>query len=155
MSKLLKIENEPTTEWMRPAGPWTVQRPTCLLNGAFDLFTLGHMRLVRQAKARAATVVVALDSDQKVFGSKGPGRPVMCFAERAAALGFMDVDYVVEIDTEKDMKTLVESLRPDFRIQGSDYLDRPSRFAVPKLFLRRTRKSISTSTLIERCKLVP
>lgn len=155
MSKILKLEDESHTEWARPTDEWNVPRPACLLNGAFDILHIGHMRCVRQAKARAQTTVVALDSDRKIHDTKGVGRPVMCFAERAAALGFLEVDFIVEIDTEEDMRALVEGLRPDFRIQGSDYLEKPSRFGTPKLFVQKSKYGVSTSEIIRRCKMVP
>lgn len=98
--------------------------------------------------------MVALDSDRKINNLKGPGRPIMCFAERAAALGFMDVHFVVEIANEEDMKLLMVNLKPSFRIQGEDYLEHESRFKVPKFFVHRPKKSLSTSEIIKRCKLV-
>jgi bifunctional ADP-heptose synthase (sugar kinase/adenylyltransferase) len=112
------------------------------------------MRCIRQAQARAKTVVVALDSDRKINDSKGVGRPVMCFSERAAALGFLDVHFVVEITAEEDMRLLIAGLKPDFRIQGEDHLEHDSRFKIPKFFVHRPKKSLSTSEIIRRCKLV-
>ena len=38
----------------------------CVVNGVFDLFHVGHVRLLRRAKEVFKEVVVAIDSDELV-----------------------------------------------------------------------------------------
>lgn len=152
------MEQPPLTEWARPADFSHLQlaRPVVLCNGAFDLLHFGHMRVLWQAKLRSRTLVVALDSDYRVHTAKGVGRPVMTYVERATTLAYMQPDYIVEIGSEADMKELVAVLRPDFRVQGADYLDKPTRFPkVRRLFVRRGEGDMSSSDIVRRCHEVP
>lgn len=143
-------EAEVLTEWLRPSDfvDWRPLEPIALVNGAFDLLHTGHLRIIRHARQHAATVVAALDSDRKVAGGKA-GRPVMRWIERAAALGYVGVNYIVEIDTDEDMETLMATLRPNFRVQSEEH-GGSKRFAVPKVLLRRS--GMSTTELIRRCR---
>ena len=43
-------------------------------NGCFDLLHVGHVRLLRQARARGDLLVVGLNSDSSVRRLKGPDR---------------------------------------------------------------------------------
>lgn len=156
--RVITVEGSPQIEWVRPKDFRRLQleHPIVLVNGAFDLLHFGHMRLIRQAKLRSRTLVVALDADIKVHEAKGAGRPIMTYVERATTLAYMDPDYIVEIATEDDMDELVRMLKPDFRVQGEDYRDRESRYPdVKKLFVRRAEKGMSTSQLVARCHEVP
>lgn len=139
--------------WVRIAdlAKLDLPRPVVLVNGAFDLLHSGHMKVIFQARRRAATVVVAVDSDQRV-GRKGSGRPVQSVVERIGNLQFMPVDYVVEIHHDGEIQRLIETIRPDLRVQGADYKGKPSKFDVPKVFVRQS--GMSTTKIIERCKRV-
>jgi cytidyltransferase-like protein len=118
-----------------------------LVNGAFDLLHTGHMRLLFAARAQGATLVVALDTDEKIHREKGPTRPFQSFAERAAALNYMPVDLIVPVDSRRDMDRVVACAH--LRVQSDEYLNRPSRYpAVPKLFVRNSRTH--TTALAER-----
>lgn len=138
-------------EWQRPnsAVLQNLPRPVVLVNGAFDLLHVGHMRLLYTAKDHAKTLVVAMDSDDKITRTKGPSRPIQTFIERAAALNYMPIDHIVEIDTRADMDELVATIKPDLRVQGWDYKDVESRYPdIPKLLIRRA--DTPTSALIKR-----
>jgi cytidyltransferase-like protein len=127
-------------------------RPIVVVNGAFDVLHSGHMKIIFQARARAGTLVLALDSDQRV-ARKGIGRPIQTFVERLVTLNFMPVDYVVEIDQDRDMTQLFRTLRPDLRVQGWDYFGKDTKFpSIPKCYVRSG--AMRTSKIIERCKNV-
>lgn len=138
-------------EWLRPDSKElaNLQHPVVLVNGAFDILHVGHMRLIYTAREHAKTLIVALDGDDKITAEKGPTRPIQNFIERASALNYMPVDYIVEISNRNDLDTLVGAVKPDLRVQGWDYKDTPSRYPeVPKIIVRRTYTP--TSKLIER-----
>ena len=42
----------------------------CVVNGVFDLFHVGHVRLLKRAKEMFKEVVVAIDSDDFVMSTK-------------------------------------------------------------------------------------
>jgi glycerol-3-phosphate cytidylyltransferase len=52
----------------------------CVVNGVFDLFHVGHVRLLRRAKEMFKEVVVAIDSDELVIQEKR--KPIFSQEER-------------------------------------------------------------------------
>ena len=90
-----------------------------LCHGTFDLLHIGHIRHIARAKKIADAVIVTLTADAYV--SKGPGRPVFneqLRAEQIAALE--DVD-LVAINFAVTAINVIELLKPDFYVKGSDY----------------------------------
>lgn len=90
-------------------------------NGCFDLIHPGHVSLLRQAAAACDRLIVAINSDASVRLLKGETRPVQTQDARAQVLmGVKGVDMVVVFD-EPTPLALVEALRPDVIVKGSDY----------------------------------
>jgi len=142
---------EPPDKWARIedfAGR-TLERPVGLINGAFDILHASHVRLVTEARTRALTLVAALDSDKKVTETKGHGRPVLTWTERAAALSYLGVDWVVEIEDDDGFVELCRLMSPDFRVLGFEYVHQPSRIPwVRKVFVRDG--GVHTSDILKR-----
>jgi D-beta-D-heptose 7-phosphate kinase/D-beta-D-heptose 1-phosphate adenosyltransferase len=91
-------------------------------NGCFDLFHVGHMRYLQQARSLGECLIVALNDDASVHRLKGEGRPLIPQQERAqllAALGYIDYVTIFSEDTPLE---LVELLRPDVLVKGGDYM---------------------------------
>jgi len=96
-------------------------RTIALANGVFDLLHVGHLRYLQGAAAEADRLVVAVNADDTVRRSKGPGRPVMPAADRAELVDALrGVDVVVIFD-EDTVTPLLEALRPDVHCKGTDY----------------------------------
>ncbi len=90
-------------------------------NGCFDILHVGHLRLLREAKAQGNILVVGLNSDHSVKLGKGPSRPFNPEKERAELLSALSVvDYVILFD-EKDCIDFVRRVRPDVHVNDSDY----------------------------------
>jgi D-beta-D-heptose 7-phosphate kinase / D-beta-D-heptose 1-phosphate adenosyltransferase len=90
-------------------------------NGCFDLIHPGHVRLLSQARASCDRLVVALNTDASVQRLKGPTRPVQNENSRATVMASLaPVDLVVLFDEETPL-ALIEALRPDVLVKGSDY----------------------------------
>src|SRR5690606_7424057 len=53
-------------------------------NGCYDLLHPGHIRLLEQARSLGDILLLALNSDASVQRLKGPSRPLISQAERAA-----------------------------------------------------------------------
>lgn len=152
---LYREREESWVPWLRPSEASDLglraKRPICLINGAFDLLTTSHMRLIYSARHKAATLICALDSDFKVSAEKGPQRPVMSWIERAVALNYMPIDAIFQIEDRADMDLIMKGLRPDFRVQGCDYQDKPSRYPqVPKILVRLGK--LRTTEIVERIR---
>ena len=90
-------------------------------NGCFDLLHPGHITLLAQARGACDRLVVGLNSDASVARLKGDSRPVQSEAARAAVLASLaSVDMVVIFGEDTPM-ALLEALRPDVLVKGSDY----------------------------------
>jgi len=109
------------------------------------------MRIIFEARRKAETLVCALDGDEKILGEKGEGRPIFSFVERATALQYMPIDYLVEVGSADEFRRLIKLLQPDLRVQGYDYANKPGRFPhIPRVFVRD--QGIRTSEIIKRCQ---
>jgi rfaE bifunctional protein nucleotidyltransferase chain/domain len=125
-------------------------------NGCFDLIHVGHVRYLEGARALGDVLVVAVNSDESVRRLKGMGRPLLPEAARAQMVAaFECVDFVV-LFPELTMGNVLNSLRPDMHVKGTDYTEEsvPER-ALVKAYGGRTAiagdsKDHSTRDLIQR-----
>ena len=91
-------------------------------NGCFDIVHAGHTQYLEDAKALGDILIVGLNSDLSVSGYKGPKRPIVPEADRAAVLSALSVvDMVVLFDDETPIPT-IEVLQPDLHVKGGDYV---------------------------------
>ena len=90
-------------------------------NGCFDLLHPGHISLLRQARQAADRLVVGLNNDASVRRLKGPDRPVQGEAARAQVLASLETVDLVVVFAEDTPMRLIEALRPDCLVKGSDY----------------------------------
>ena len=90
-------------------------------NGCFDLLHRGHVEYLQQARALGDCLAVGLNDDRSVRALKGPGRPLMPQADRAALLAALScVDYVCTF-SGASVEPLVADLLPDILVKGGDY----------------------------------
>lgn len=88
-----------------------------LCGGCFDIFHVGHLRFLENAKKNGDILVVTLEPDGKVRMLKGKNRPINSQAERAEMLGALEiVDFVInlpDLKTDKEYSDLINTLKPD------------------------------------------
>ncbi len=90
-------------------------------NGCFDLLHVGHVSYLAEAAALGNLLVVGVNSDSSVRRLKGPSRPVISEADRAAMLAALAcVNYVVVFD-EDTPHALLEAIRPEVLVKGGTY----------------------------------
>jgi D-beta-D-heptose 7-phosphate kinase / D-beta-D-heptose 1-phosphate adenosyltransferase len=90
-------------------------------NGCFDLLHSGHLALLEHAARLGDVLVLAINSDTSVRRLKGPERPLVPQAERAALLAALSfVDAVAIFDEDTPLETL-EAVRPHVLVKGADY----------------------------------
>lgn len=97
------------------------QKSIATLNGSFDLLHAGHLHMIFEASKQADILIVALNSDQSIKQYKSPKRPIVSLKfrlEMVSALEF--VDYVTWFE-ETDPCKLLEKIRPDVHVNGSEY----------------------------------
>jgi len=92
-----------------------------LVNGAFDMLHVGHLRYLAQAKEQADHLVAAVNSDASVRASKGETRPIIPEDERVEILSHLwMVDRICLFDNVT-VGPVLEQLRPDIHAKGTDY----------------------------------
>ena len=90
-------------------------------NGVFDLLHRGHAEYLAKARALGERLVVGVNSDASVRRLKGPARPIVAAADRAAlleALACVDLAVIFDDDTPA---RLIEAVRPDVLVKGGDW----------------------------------
>lgn len=134
------------------------QTKTVWCNGVYDILTPAHVELFSVARSLAGTegrVIVGLDSDRKVRNSKGPSRPINTFIDRKIMLeSIRYIDLVLEFDDREGLENLIQMIKPDIMLLGSDWRlgDVVGReFCKDVRFLDR-REGYSSTDVIRRCK---
>jgi len=98
-------------------------RTIAFTNGCFDLIHVGHLESLLQAAAGADELIVALNSDASVRTLKGPGRPILPEAARAALIAALRPVSAVTIFSEPTPLETILLIRPDVLVKGSEYAD--------------------------------
>jgi rfaE bifunctional protein nucleotidyltransferase chain/domain len=129
-----------------------------LTNGCFDVLHVGHVRLLREARALADLLVVALNSDASARANKGPARPLVPLSERMELVAALEgVDFVTSF-AEPTAAELLLRLRPDVHVKGTDWTadSVPEREVVlgygGRVAIAGDAKSHSSSELIRRLR---
>lgn len=128
------------------------------VDGSFDLFHIGHMRLLEKAKKEGSYVIAGIQEDQVVAAAKGKHYPIMNINERVLGVlscRFVDevvmgVPYEVTASLLKNLevKTVVAGKIHDARNNGTD----PYAAAREKNILKFLDSGcgLTTAKLIER-----
>ena len=99
---------------------------TVFVNGTFDILHRGHLMLLEYAKGQGDSLIVAIDTDERVKEKKGYSRPVNSESERIFMLQNLRwVDLVLSFGTDKELEKLIEIVNPDVMIVGSDWKGKP------------------------------
>ena len=92
-----------------------------LVNGAFDILHVGHLRYLAAARALGDRLVAAVNSDHSVRASKGKLRPIIPEAERVEILSHLwMVDRICLFDSTT-VSPVLERLQPQIHAKGTDY----------------------------------
>jgi len=107
-------------------------RRVVFTNGVFDLVHAGHVAYLAWARAQGDALVLGLNADASVRALKGPARPLVPFADRAAVLaGLRSVDAIIGF-AERTPEVLLDAIRPDVHVKSAQYRleDLPERLVV-------------------------
>ena len=92
-----------------------------LCHGVFDLFHVGHLDYLKEAKEAGDILIVSVTTDR--FVNKAPGRPFFNTTQRLNLLSSISlVDYVVESDFET-AENIIQLIKPNIYFKGADYRD--------------------------------
>lgn len=88
--------------------------------GAFDLFHVGHLNLLRQAKAQCDILIAGVASDEILMQQKGV-TPVVPLAERLEIVGNIRCVDQAYAATTMDKLTIWQELQFDVLFKGDDW----------------------------------
>jgi choline-phosphate cytidylyltransferase/glycerol-3-phosphate cytidylyltransferase len=94
--------------------------------GTWDMFHVGHLNLLKSAKALGDILIVGIKTDELVFKDKGH-HPLMSYEDRVAVLESCKyVDMVIPED-EIDRDHLLEKIDADILAVGDDWWEQKVR----------------------------
>lgn len=101
--------------------------------GAFDLFHVGHLNILRQAKQQCDHLIAGVVSDERLLETKGQ-RPVISEDERLEIVSSINcVDQAVLEYHSSRLKTW-EEVGFDVFFKGDDWKDTPKGLELERLF---------------------
>ena len=109
-------------ELVRECAEWRERGLTIVLvNGAFDVLHVGHLRYLEAARDLGDRLVAAVNSDLSVQLSKGEKRPIIPEIERVEILSHLwMVDRICLFD-DQTVSPVLELLKPQIHAKGTDY----------------------------------
>lgn len=124
--------------------------------GTFDVFHVGHLRILKRAKAEGDFLIVGVSSDELNLSKKGraPVYPLESRLEIIASLSIVDEVFVE--DSLELKRQYIEQFNADKLVMGDDWQGKFDEFSdiCEPVYLPRT-PSISTTEIIEVIKQVP
>ena len=128
-------------------------------NGCFDLLHAGHVDLLNRARSLGDLLILGLNGDEGVRAqNKGPERPIVPQAQRAAVVAGLEAVDAVVFFGEPTPAGLIEAIAPDVLVKGGDW---PEEKIVGAAFVRSHGGQVhslplvpglSTTALVERLK---
>jgi len=119
--------------------------------GTYDVFHVGHLRLLTRARALGSALIVGVSSDALNYSKKGR-MPVYPFAERAEILrGLSVIDTVFAEESLEFKRRYIRQYQADILVMGDDWKGQFDEFSdcCQVCYLPRT-PAISTTAIIER-----
>jgi len=121
----------------------------------FDLLHAGHCILLKDAKDHCNYLIVGLQTDSTFNRPNSKNKPIETLEERYEKLSAIKyVDEIVVYENEDDLHDLLEQIRPDVLIMGSDWKGKNYTgidLNIPAIhFHDRTKHNYSTTSLRRR-----
>ena len=90
-------------------------------NGCFDIIHRGHIEYLAKAASFGDVMIIGLNTDSSISRLKGENRPVQDEKARALVMASLSfVDNIILFDEDTPFK-LINYLKPDILVKGSDY----------------------------------
>ena len=88
----------------------------------FDLMHAGHCLMLEDSKRQCDILVIGLQTDPTIDRS-WKNKPIQSYKEREIVIKSNKwIDYIIKYQTEQDLINILDYLKPNVRIIGSDYL---------------------------------
>jgi glycerol-3-phosphate cytidylyltransferase len=92
--------------------------------GVFDLFHIGHLRLLKRAKMHCDYLIVGVSTDELVHSYKKKD-PIIPFAHRLEIVGSISYVDEVIVQTHRDKKKQFDEICYDMLFVGDDWKNDP------------------------------
>ena len=116
----------------------------------FDLLHAGHVLMLKDSKKQCDYLIVGLQTDPTIDRPIEKNKPIQSLEERKIQLQAIKyIDKIIVYNTEKDLYKLLQDIKPDIRILGSDYINK--RFTGDdldiKIYYHKRNHNFSSSNL--------
>lgn len=123
-------------------------------NGCFDILHPGHIELLRFAKSKAQKLVVALNSNESVKRQNKSHPLINDISYRKLMISALEfVDFVVDF-AEDTPYEIINTIKPDVLVKGSDWPSPVGADIVPELHLFDLVGEYSTTSIVEKIKKI-
>lgn len=127
---------------------------TVITFGTFDLFHIGHVRILQRAAEFGDTLIVGVSSDKLNYQKKQKNSIFNQNERLELVLSQKCVDAVfLEESLEKKIE-YVKKFKADILIMGDDWKGKFDKMAEKVIYLPRTNYEISTTKIIENIREV-
>ncbi len=92
--------------------------------GAFDMFHIGHLNILRRSRERCTTLVAGVVTDDACLEMKGY-RPIVPFEERLEIVSMLRLVDIAVADRSADKREAWAAHNFDVLFKGSDWADTP------------------------------
>ena len=114
----------------------------------FDLLHAGHILMLKDSKEQCDYLIVGLQTDPTLDRPE-KNQPIQSLDERYLQLEAVKyIDEIFIYETEEDLYKKLLEIKPDIRILGSDYIDKPftgDDLNIPIYFHKRKHNYSSTN----------
>lgn len=124
---------------------------TVITFGTYDLFHIGHLRIINRAKNLGDKLIVGISTDELNFNKKKK-YPVFSQEERLEIIkNLKDVDEVFFEESLEKKREYILKYKIDILVMGDDWIGRFDEYKdiCEVIYLSRT-KDISTTELIDK-----
>ena len=121
--------------------------------GTFDIFHVGHLRMLSRAAELGEFLVVGVSSDELSVAKKGR-RPVYSLSERMEIISALRMVNAIFVEESLELKkSYVLENRADILVMGDDWRGKFDYLSnVGKVIYLRRTPAISTTEVIERIR---
>lgn len=126
---------------------------TVITFGTFDVFHVGHLRILQRASRLGDSLVVGVSSDQLNFRKKGRN-PIYCESERLEIIAALGCVREVFLEESLELKAdYIQRFNADILVMGDDWKGKFDDFAniCEVVYFERT-PAISTTEVIEKIR---
>lgn len=128
--------------------------------GNWDMFHVGHMRFLNEAKKAGDILFVGVNSNKFIKKIKGPGKPILDELVRCEALTFLtSVDFVI-LNPDNGCLPILQVLKPDTFVivdedwqkefKGSKEYKEICKYGGKVKLIERKSPYLTTTSIVER-----